>query len=31
MNYEDLTDKQKEMLSDCKTPEDILELVKKEG
>ena len=31
MRYKDLTDRQKEMLGDCKTPEDILELVKKEG
>lgn len=31
MKFEDLTDAQKEKLSKCKTPEDILELAKSEG
>ncbi|MBR3225496.1 MAG: Nif11-like leader peptide family natural product precursor [Atopobiaceae bacterium] len=29
--FENLTDAQKEKLSKCKTPEDILELAKSEG
>lgn len=31
MNYSDLTERQQEMLKDCATPEDLLELAKDEG